>query len=121
MPSPLSQHYSDRLGTLDVGQLQEALSRWDLGTLLHAEPINSGLFGQNLFLSSNTGDYVLRGKPHSPSQFPGERFFARQLHENTNVPVAWHGPTCTTRRLTFSDVIGITPNTDFLPFYPSSP
>ncbi len=89
VPDTTSQHYSDHLGTLGTEQLQEALSRFELGTLCHSEPITSGLFGQNLFLSSTTGDYVLRGKPRSPRQLPRERFFARQLHEKTDVPVPW--------------------------------
>ncbi len=56
---------------------------------MRAEPITGGLFGQNLFLTSTSGEYVLRGVPHYPWQFPAERFFARLLHERTTVPVPW--------------------------------
>jgi aminoglycoside phosphotransferase (APT) family kinase protein len=60
-----------------------------LGTLTHAEQISFGLFGQNLFLESTRGEYVLRGCPHYPWQFPTEKFFADLLHEQTQVPVPY--------------------------------
>jgi hygromycin-B 7''-O-kinase len=81
--------YSHRLGELSPGQLQAALDRFDLGGLLRAEPISAGNFGQNLFLTSTTGQYVLRGAPFWPEQFPRERFFTDLLHEQTCVPVPW--------------------------------
>lgn len=56
---------------------------------MEAVPIASGLFGQNVFVTSDTGRYVLRGCPHYDWQFPKERFIARLLHERTEVPVAW--------------------------------
>jgi aminoglycoside phosphotransferase (APT) family kinase protein len=54
-----------------------------------AEPVTFGNFGQNVFLTSAKGDYVLRGAPHYPWQFPKERFFTLLLHERTPVPVPW--------------------------------
>jgi aminoglycoside phosphotransferase (APT) family kinase protein len=81
--------YSDRLGTLTRQQLQAALDRFDAGTLLDAEGIPFGLFGQNVFLRTDRGNYVLRCWSHYPWQFPKERFFARLLHERTAVPVPW--------------------------------
>lgn len=69
-----------RLGTLTSDQLQRALDRFGLGRLLSAAPVPFGLFGQNVFVTSSAGDYVLRGCPHYDWQFPSEQFFARLLH-----------------------------------------
>jgi hygromycin-B 7''-O-kinase len=81
--------YSDRLGEISDQQFQNALNRFALGTFVKAEPIHQGLFGQNLFLTSSTGEYLLRGVPHYSWQFKSERFFAELLHGNTSVPVPW--------------------------------
>jgi aminoglycoside phosphotransferase (APT) family kinase protein len=56
---------------------------------MRAAPISAGLFGQNIFITSTAGEYVLRGCPHYPWQFPAERFYANQLHAQTRVPVPW--------------------------------
>jgi aminoglycoside phosphotransferase (APT) family kinase protein len=82
-------HLSHRLGTLTGKQLQAALDRFDAGALLDVVPIPFGLFGQNVFLTTDRGDYVLRCWSHYPWQFPKERFFANLLHERTAVPVPW--------------------------------
>lgn len=84
-----SFEYSKHLGLLSHDQFQAALNRLGLGNFLHAEPIPFGLFGQNVFLTSTDGEFVLRGRPHFPWQFPTEQFFARRLHERTKVPVPW--------------------------------
>ncbi len=81
--------YSERLGQLSDDQLQAALDRFDLGDLLHAEPVPSGLFGQTVCHTSTTGDYVMRGSPSSTEQFPKEQFFFNLIHERTEVPVPW--------------------------------
>lgn len=86
-PSP-AQTYSQRLGALSAHQFQRALARFGLGTFVNATPISQGLFGQNVFVRSSQGEYVLRGAPHYPWQFPKERFAATLLHERTPVPVA---------------------------------
>ena len=83
------REYSKRLGTLSHAQLQSALARFDLGELFAAEPAPGGLFGQNVFLTSSRGEFVLRGCPHGDDQLPKERFFARLLHEQARVPVPW--------------------------------
>ena len=83
------REYSKRLGTLSHAQLQSALARFDLGELFAAEPAPGGLFGQNVFLTSSRGEFVLRGCPHGEDQLPKERFFARLLHERACVPVPW--------------------------------
>jgi hygromycin-B 7''-O-kinase len=86
---PTARVYSQRLGALTPQQFQAALTRFDLGTFVSATPVVQGLFGQNVFVQSTQGDYVLRGVPHYPWQFPKECFGARLLHERTKVPVAY--------------------------------
>jgi hygromycin-B 7''-O-kinase len=81
--------YSQRLGVISDMQFQAALDRFNLGHFIQAEPIPFGNFGQNVFVSSTKGEYVLRGLPHFWWQFPTEQFFTRQLHERTHVPVPW--------------------------------
>ena len=83
------REYSTRLGNISDEQLQDALRYFDLGELLHAEPIPFGLFGQNLFVTSTVGEFVLRGVPHYDWQFPTEKFFTEQLHTKTRVPVPY--------------------------------
>lgn len=81
--------YSKRLGPISVAQFQAALDHFKLGQFVSAEAIPFGLFGQNVFIKSTTGDYALRGAAHYDWQFPEEQFFAKLLHEQTNVPVPW--------------------------------
>ncbi len=81
------QEYSKRLGKISDGQFQKALQRFDLGNFVHAESISFGLFGQNLFLTSTKGEFVLRGAPHYDWQFPTEKFFVEKLHTGTKTPV----------------------------------
>lgn len=86
---PEAREFSKRLGAIGPAQFQAALDRFGLGRLISAEPITLGNFGQNCFLHSTAGTFVLRGAPHYPWQFPEEQFFARLLHEHTSVPVPW--------------------------------
>jgi aminoglycoside phosphotransferase (APT) family kinase protein len=79
----------ERLGLLRPAQFQAALDRFGLGQLRRAEPVPFGLFGQNVFVTSDAGEWVLRGCPHYDWQFPCEQFFARLLHERTSAPVPW--------------------------------
>ena len=83
------REYSKRLGNISDEQLQGALSYFELGRFLHAEPIPFGLFGQNLFVTSTAGEFVLRGCPHYDWQFPTEKFFIEQLHDKTRVPAPY--------------------------------
>src|SRR5690348_13896887 len=85
-PRPIA---TTRLGVLTTEQMQAALDRFDLGTLVNAEPIPFGLFGQNIRLESDRGRYVLRVCSHYPWQFPKERFCAELLHERTSAPTPW--------------------------------
>jgi aminoglycoside phosphotransferase (APT) family kinase protein len=81
--------YSKRLGSVSPGQFQAALERFGLGNFVCAEAVSSGLFGQNVFVTSTQGEFVLRGVPHYPWQFPTERFFVERMHERTQVPVPY--------------------------------
>lgn len=83
------QKYSKRLGDISPEQFQAALTRLGLGEFVKAEPVSFGLFGQNVFVTSSKGEFVLRGVPHYPWQFPTEQFFTSQLHERTRVPVPY--------------------------------
>lgn len=78
-----------QLGLISDEQFQAALDQFHLGRLIQAEPIPFGLFGQNVFVSSTEGDYVLRGRPHFWWQFPTEQFYARFLHERAHAPAPW--------------------------------
>jgi len=92
--------YSERLGAISDAQFQAVADRLALGRFVDAAPITSGLFGQNVFMTTTTGEYVLRGAPHwvkrlgektyRPNdrvQFTAEKYFAQQLHEHTKTPV----------------------------------
>jgi aminoglycoside phosphotransferase (APT) family kinase protein len=81
--------YSKRLGAISPGQFQAALEQFGLGNFVCAEAVSSGLFGQNVFVTSTQGEFVLRGVPHYPWQFPTERFFVERMHERTQVPVPY--------------------------------
>src|SRR5204863_10136905 len=96
------REYSKRLGSISDSQFEAVAERWNLGRFLRAEPVTSGLFGQNVFVSTSRGAFVLRGAPHwvrGPGetqwrrddrwQFNKEVFFARRLHEQTSAPVPW--------------------------------
>jgi hygromycin-B 7''-O-kinase len=85
----VAREYSRRLGSIDDGQFRSALERLGLGKFMRAEPLAGGLFGQNVFVASTAGEYVLRGVPHYDWQLPCERFFVRLLHEHTRAPVPW--------------------------------
>ncbi len=91
-----SREYSKRLGVISDEQLQAALDRFGLGRLIAAEPAVGGLFGQNIMLTTSTGEYVFRGAPHWDAegnddwQFQKEQLFARLVHESqTGPPVPW--------------------------------
>jgi aminoglycoside phosphotransferase (APT) family kinase protein len=74
------QGLSERLGPWSRVHVQGALDRFNLSQL------TSGLFGQNVFLTAESGEWLLRGAPHWPWQFAKERFFAERLHRSTAAP-----------------------------------
>jgi hypothetical protein len=77
---------SRRLGALTGGQLQAALDRFGLGRLVGAEAVASGNWGQNVFVTSTAGAFVLRGAPFYPWQLAEEQFFARRPSTPTPTP-----------------------------------
>lgn len=79
--------YSKRLGNISKIQFQKALDRFNLGKFIKAEKIPFGNFGQNVFVSSDKGEFVLRGAPHFPHQFESEKFIIDLLHKKTKTPV----------------------------------
>jgi len=81
--------YSGRLGTIGDEQFQAALDHFALGRLIATTPITRGLFGQNVFLQTSVGSFVLRGSPHDATQLHHERCVCRLLHERTGIPVPW--------------------------------
>ena len=84
-----TREYSKRLGPLSAEQLQAALDRFDLGELRSASPVAEGLFGQNVFVNSTRGKWVLRGAPLADWQLPRERFFAERLDELGALGAPW--------------------------------
>lgn len=81
--------YSKRLGSISGEQFQKALDKFSLGRFIKAEAVPFGNFGQNVFITSTKGKFVLRGKPHYKWQFKSEQIVAKLLHEQTSVPVPW--------------------------------
>lgn len=98
----MAKTYSERLGSISDEQFEAVAARFNLGRFVGAEPIAVGLFGQNVFVTTSDGEFVLRGAPHWVKdideteyrredrwQFTKERFFAQQLHEKTRTPAPW--------------------------------
>lgn len=80
---------AERLGSLTAGQLQRALDRFGLGRLTDVAPAVGGSFGQVILLTSDTGEWVLKGAPLVPWQLRAEAYFTELLHRKTAVPVPW--------------------------------
>src|SRR5438309_766306 len=80
--SPDRDIFSKRLGPIGRIHLARALERHGLGQFVSAEPVPFGLFGQNVFLTSDRGQFVFRGAPHFDWQFPTEEFFAGLIHQH---------------------------------------
>jgi hygromycin-B 7''-O-kinase len=81
--------YGARLGMITTAQFQAALDRFALGTFIRAAAIPWGNFGQNVFVTASSGEYVLRGAPHFGWHLPTEQWWAQMLHERTATPVPW--------------------------------
>jgi hygromycin-B 7''-O-kinase len=88
------QKYSERLGLIEPDQLQAAADAFGLGRVIGAEPAPSGLFGQNLFLSTTEGEFVLRGNPHGHVQLTKERRVAEFINDRSSLPVPWPYEVC---------------------------
>ena len=93
--SPLEpKKYSERLGVIEPDQLFEVAERFDLGTLTDAAPAATGLFGQNIFLETSKGAFVLRGHPHGHVQLTKERVVASIIDERSSLPAPWPYEIC---------------------------
>lgn len=88
------QRYSERLGLIEPGQLQEAARAFDLGEVLDAYTPTGGLFGQNLVLSTTEGRFVLRGNPHGHVQLTKERRVAALIDARSSLPAPWPYRVC---------------------------
>lgn len=84
-----SERWSNRLGIITTDQFAAALDRFGLGTFKRAQRVSTGNFGQNVFLSSTGGEFVFRGNPLLPWQFPKERFMARLLSGGSPLAAPW--------------------------------
>lgn len=85
----LTGAYGHRLGRLTGAQLQAAVDRFDLGGLCGAAPIPGGQFGQNVHVTAESGEWILRGCPHYDWQFPRERYFACQIAIRSRIRAPW--------------------------------
>ena len=81
--------YSARLGAISDEQFQRCLTRLGLGTFVAAERVTSGICGQNVFITSTRGEYVMRGFPLDDAQLAREAFMARHIHDQTTVAGPW--------------------------------
>ena len=81
--------YSERLGVIDPGQLQDVCDEFRLGRLIDTDTPIGGLFGQNIFLSTSEGEYVFRGNPHGHVQLTKERVVAKLISERSTLPAPW--------------------------------
>ncbi len=63
------------------------LDRFSLGTLISSEKTALGVMGQTMFVSSSTGDYILKGNPLFHGQFLEEKFFIDHLYQHTKLHV----------------------------------
>ena len=83
------KNFGKLLGKISDSSLQSALDEFDLGQLVSSEAIPFGLFGQNAFLESTSGSYVLRTCAFYDWQLPTEQFFSKLIHQRTQVPAPW--------------------------------
>ena len=81
--------YSNRLGDIPDSQGQAALTELGLGDLVSTTAIPFGLFGQNFFVTSTQGEFVICAAPHYAWQLPTEQYFAGVITRETTVPTPW--------------------------------
>lgn len=77
------------LGSLSRSQFQRALDVFALGTLEAVSPTTTGNLNQNAFLRTSVGEFVFRGAPIHPWQFPKEQFFAGLISRHTTIRTPW--------------------------------
>ena len=77
------------LGPIARHQFQAALTRFDLGDFVDADPAPEGAqFGHRALVTSSKGKFILRGRPPGPWHFPKEKFGAELLHKS-GLPVPY--------------------------------
>jgi hygromycin-B 7''-O-kinase len=78
------------LGPIPRERLQLAADRWGLGRVLSSEALG-GMYGNNIGLHTESGDWVLRGvvPPLEPVMLRRERYFARLVHERASLASPW--------------------------------
>lgn len=81
--------YSERLGVISGEQLQSVADEFGIGRITAAEPAPGGLFGQIVYLTTTTGEYVMRGNPHGHVQLTKERCVAQLIHQRSSLPAPW--------------------------------
>ena len=81
------RRYSEGLGVIGGEQLQRACDLFDIGDVVGAEPASAGQWGQNILLSTTTGEFVLRGNPQTPYQFSKEQLVATEISQRSPLPV----------------------------------
>jgi hypothetical protein len=82
-----TMQYSKRLGTISTKQFQAALDHFNLGQFMSAEAVPFGLFGQNVFVTSTAGEFVLRGAAHYDWQLPKYNAKLKRVGMENRVPL----------------------------------
>ncbi|MGY5344808.1 aminoglycoside phosphotransferase family protein [Paenibacillus glucanolyticus] len=80
---------ANMIGVLTNEQLQRMLNRFNLGNLISYQETSKGVGKQTLFVSTTSGDYVLKGNPLYEGQFKEEKFYVDNLNKLTNLPVPY--------------------------------
>ncbi|MEK4146410.1 aminoglycoside phosphotransferase family protein [Robertmurraya sp. FSL W8-0741] len=78
---------SNKLGTLEDQQIQDMLSKFNLGKLVSFKKTDHGAMGQTLFVTSNKGNYVFKGNPLYEGQLIEERYFIKEMDKRTDTVV----------------------------------
>lgn len=80
---------TNRIGVLSNKQIQKMLDRFNLGNLISFQETSNGVGKQTMFVSSDLGEYVLKGNPLYEGQFLEEKFYVENLNKLTNLPVSY--------------------------------
>ncbi|MEK4358067.1 aminoglycoside phosphotransferase family protein [Paenibacillus sp. FSL M7-1455] len=78
---------TNSLGSIAAGQIQNMLDRFHLGEFVSSERTAEGVMQQTMFITSTSGEFVLKGNPIYEGQWAEEKFFVDHLHEICRVPV----------------------------------
>lgn len=79
---------ANRIGVVTHQQIQEVLERFNLGSLIGFRETSNGVGKQTIFVSSDLGEYVLKGNPLYEGQFLEEKFYVESLNKLTSLPVS---------------------------------